>query len=103
MTCQNCGKQFIPRTVIQKYCSASCGNKYRRRHNISDAWPSIEFSCAKCGRAVKTEAGKDRRTRFCSQECERRFWRHPPHERESSRQNFHSLAEYFSYERRTNQ
>lgn len=102
MTCLHCGKSFTPGTVIQKYCSASCGNKYRRVHTISEAWPSITFNCAHCGRTVVTEAGKDRRTRFCSQSCEKKYWRHPLHERESSHQNFHSIAEYISYERRSN-
>lgn len=102
MKCLYCGSSFTPGTVIQKYCSAACGQKYRRRHNISEAWPSIEFTCAKCGRTVVTEAGKDRWTRFCSPECEKKYWRHPPHERESSRQNFRNIREYISYERRTN-
>ena len=102
MKCLFCGDNFTPLSTTQKYCSSACGQKYRRRHNIAEAWPSIEFRCSKCGRKVVTEAGKDHRTRFCSAECEKKYWRHPPHERESSRMNFRSVAEYISHERRTN-
>ena len=72
------------------------------------AYPVIEFDCAHCGHHVVTEGlhdnGRpDKRTRFCSKECEKKYWRHPPFDHESSRQNFRSIQEYASWERRTNQ
>lgn len=67
-------------------------------------YPSITFNCAKCGRTVVTEEGSgDKRTRFCSESCERAYWRHPPYENEASRTNFHSVEEYASWEGRTNE
>lgn len=49
------------------------------------------------------EAGAgDMRTRFCSAECERKFWKHPHWENPSERINFRSLEEYIGYERRAN-
>lgn len=101
MKCPNCGKEFSERTVVQKFCSTKCGNQYRQKHKA--IYPSITFNCAHCGHTVVTDGIKDKRTRFCCQECERKYWRHPPYERESNRQNFHSLSEYASWERRTNE
>lgn len=40
-------------------------------------WYVREFECAECGRHVKTDGDKDRRTKFCCARCEKRFWRHP--------------------------
>lgn len=102
MKCLMCGEPFTPLSVNQKYCSARCGARYRRHHDVSEAWPSITFQCAKCGRLVRTEAGMDRRTRFCSPECERRYWRHPPSDSPSANQTYRSVGEYASHERRTN-
>lgn len=45
----------------------------------------------------------DRRTRFCSAVCEKKYWRHPSFENTTTRTNFHSLREYQSWERRTNE
>lgn len=101
MKCPNCGKEFAERTVVQKFCSTRCGNQYRRRYKPT--YPSITFRCAKCGRAVETDGVKDKRTRFCCQECEKKYWRHPPYDNPTCRTNFHSVAEYASWERRTNE
>lgn len=79
--CLNCGEVFSPGTVIQKFCCEKCGKEYRRTHNMDDLYPSITFNCAKCGRTVVTEGGtKDKRSRFCCAECEKKYWRHPPNE-----------------------
>lgn len=102
MKCRQCGTEFTPLSVNQKFCSASCGAKWRYRHG-ADPVPSVTFRCAKCGKLVVTDGISDRRTRFCSQSCEKRWWRHPPYEHESSRTNFRSVAEYASWERRTNE
>lgn len=73
--CPNCGEEFEPRTVIQKYCCRECGVAYRKTH-ISQ-YPSIRFVCAQCGEVVVTDPErKDKRTKFCSPECEKKFWKH---------------------------
>lgn len=102
-TCPECGKRFEPKfgAVTQLFCSRKCQARYRKKHG-SHGYPSITFTCAQCGRTVVTGGWLDKRSRFCSRECEKRYWRHPPHEYESSRQNFHSIEEYESWERRTN-
>lgn len=92
--------------VNQMYCCKECGDKYRRTHNVQELYPSLRFECACCGKTVITEEGsRDKRTRFCSPECEREYWRHQYLKENVSthqRMNFHSVEEYFSYERRTN-
>lgn len=101
MKCLQCGTSFTPLSVNQLYCSETCGDRYRRRHG-APGFPSIQFDCAYCGRTVVTDGVKDKRTRFCCEQCERKYWRHPPHERKSSRMNFRSFDEYARYERKTN-
>ncbi len=100
MICPNCGKEFTERTVIQKFCCKECGYQYRLTHKPE--YPSITFNCSYCGRTVVTDGVRDKRTRFCCQTCEKKYWRHPPHEQPTSHTNFHNVAEYLSYERRSN-
>lgn len=103
MKCPECGEEFIQLTVVQKYCSTICGDRYRRKNRGKIKYPSITFSCSQCGRTVVTEEGSgDRRTRFCSVRCEKKFWKHPHWENPATRINFHSVEEYKSYEERTN-
>ena len=102
MICPECGKQFAPLSVTQKYCSSKCGQRYRRKHGVTLV--SVTFRCAQCGRKVVTEPERrDMRTRFCCAECERKYWKHPPHEQNGYRQNFRSLREMEAWERKTNQ
>ena len=102
LKCPQCNTEFTPLSVTQIYCSSKCGNKYRKNHKAIS--PSITFDCAFCGKTVVTEDGTgDRRTRFCSAVCEKKYWRHPPFENVIVRTNFHSLQEYQSWERRTNE
>lgn len=104
MNCLYCNEEFTPLTVMQKYCSAECGTRYRRENKGKSINPSISFSCAQCGKAVVTEEGsRDRRQRFCCRQCERKFWKHPHWDNPSTMKNFHSAEEYLSYERRTNE
>ncbi len=101
--CLYCKTEFTPLSVTQKYCSRSCGDKYRRRHKGEILNPSVTFNCSQCGRTVVTEEGnQDMRSRFCSASCERKFWRHPHWENPAARINFRSVEEYAGYERRTN-
>lgn len=105
MICKQCGESFSPRTVVQKFCSQRCCQRYHNTHDMRRERQSITFSCAKCGKVVVTETDRarpDMRTRFCSRQCEHMFWRHPPDSFDSSRINFHNVEEYASWERRTN-
>lgn len=103
MKCLNCNEEFIPLSVNQLYCCTKCGVKYRKSHDTSYLYPSIEFNCTMCGKKVVTEEGlKDKRTRFCSNECEKKYWKHPFYEHESNNTNFHNINHYISWEKRTN-
>lgn len=103
MKCLNCNEEFVALSIIQKYCCSKCGVAYRKNHDIKKEYPSITFACAKCGKMVVTEGTqKDKRMRFCSNVCEKKFWRHPPWENPTNRVNFRSMEEYLSWERRTN-
>ena len=43
-------------------------------------WPPTEFDCKQCGKRVTTRGGLDekldKRTVFCSRECEVKYWKH---------------------------
>ena len=100
MICPYCKTKFTLRSVNQKFCSLACGEKYRRRHKDNE--PLIrEFWCAHCNKHVITEGKGDKRTRFCCQSCEKKYWRHPP-ETWSNNRTWHSFSEYASWERRSN-
>lgn len=101
--CLECGNFFTPLSVNQIYCSKKCGKAYRKKNRGKIQYPSVTFRCSQCGKTVVTEEGShDKRTRFCSASCEKKFWRHPHWENPSTRINFHSIKEYETYERRTN-
>lgn len=75
--CINCGKEFLPNTKMQKYCSRSCGSEFRKKNDINSNWPKKTFVCAYCGKKVTTKGNSsDKRTRFCSNECQEKFWKH---------------------------
>ena len=102
MRCPECGEHFEPLAVNQVFCSRGCGSRWRRRRGAYNSFPPVEFTCAQCGRTVVTEGGcGDKRTRFCCRECEKKYWRHPPHENEPSRINFSSLEAYIRHEKGT--
>lgn len=43
---------------------------------------SRSFDCKRCGQHVETKEGElDRRTKFCSALCSRRYFRHPNKQR----------------------
>lgn len=100
--CPECGREFVKTHPGHLYCTPQCGKAYRRRHPMSND-PSVTFVCAKCGRVVVTEPERgDRRTRFCSAECEKRYWRHPETEGRNLR-NYRTAGEYFQHEKFTNE
>ena len=96
MRCPECGNEFNPLSVNQRYCSAECGSSYRRKHPAETRFPVIAFRCSYCGKAVVTDGKKDKRTRFCSQSCEKKYWRHPPTEHSALRTEPEKLAEWNS-------
>ena len=104
MKCEYCGADFAPLSVNQRYCSDKCGVAYRKRNPDAarQHFPIVTFNCSQCGHAVVTDGIRDRRTRFCSASCEKKFWRHPHWENPATRTNFKNLAAYAAYERRTN-
>lgn len=80
--CPICGKQFQKKMSRQKYCSPACG-RYANRHNkvthteTPDAEVIRTFTCRRCGELVKVTDPLDKRLKFCSQHCEKLFWKHP--------------------------
>lgn len=96
--CPLCEKEFIPVNSQQKYCSAYCGNKYRRIHGSGVPYEPIEFYCAYCRKRVITDGKSDKRTRFCCAEHEKKYWRHPPFEK-SALTKVRSLRELEYFEK----
>lgn len=103
--CPECGYSYIPvyGAVTQIFCSKKCRDSYVKKRGLYNR-PSITFECAnpKCGRIVVTDGYRDMRTRFCCAECERAYWKHAYRNKNHERQNFRSLQEYESWERKTN-
>lgn len=95
MICPNCKKQFNPVSVNQIYCSEKCGKQYRKAHPDVTHFPAISFRCSFCGKEVVTDGKNDKRTRFCSQACEKKFWRHPPTEHSAMKTNPAALVEWY--------
>jgi len=100
--CLNCGAEFVMRAVNQIYCCKKCAERYVYLHHGGPPHIVLSFDCAMCGRPVVTSDKHDKRTRFCSHECEKKYWRHPPWENETCNVNYRSVGEYLAHERRTN-
>lgn len=101
MICPECGESFEARAVNQRFCSARRREKHWRIHGYQRR-ESITFLCAnpKCRKMVVTETNRpDKRTRFCSRECEKAYWRHPP--KDSDIRNFSGMDSYRSYEQKS--
>lgn len=94
MKCLECNAEFTPLSVNQLYCSVRCGDAYRRKHPAETHFPSVSFNCSFCGKAVVTDGKKDKRTRFCSRTCEKKYWRHPPTEHSALRTETERLAKW---------
>lgn len=108
--CQECGKTYEARTVIQRYCSKRCNVKAsqrRAKEGLVSVYPSVTFECAntKYHRIVVTDGFRDKRTRFCCQTCEKVFWRHQYkllNGQHQTQTNFASIEQYAEWEQRTN-
>lgn len=80
MRCENCGKVFQPRQRGQRFCGGKCRQEWyhwhSKEHTEDDAKPILrEFECRTCGRKVRVIDCKDKRTVYCSQQCEKKYWR----------------------------
>ncbi len=83
MKCPVCGTEFTPRRPKQKYCCYEC-QRYANRHGANDIRPLPspfapvirEFQCLKCGTVVRVTDPSDGRMKFCSQHCEKLYWKH---------------------------
>ncbi len=83
MKCVVCGKEFVQTRVTQRYCGYVC-RRYANHHGINDNRaespihiPAIrKFSCLRCGKEVRVTDNRDCRTKFCSQRCEKLYWKH---------------------------
>lgn len=74
--CLNCGTVFEENSVTQKYCCSKCRLEYLKNHDIKSMYTVREFECSRCGKHVVTSTERtDKRTKFCSSECERAFWK----------------------------
>ncbi len=94
MKCLECKAEFAPLAVNQLYCSVRCGDSYRKKHPDETHFPPVSFCCSYCGKAVVTDGKKDKRTRFCSHTCEKKYWRHPPSEHSALRTESERMAQW---------
>lgn len=81
--CKWCKKIFIPSRQKQMFCSHRCSHYFHNRignHTGIEPKPDSyvkKFVCAQCGKVVYIQDEKqDKRTRFCSSQCIRRYYRH---------------------------
>lgn len=80
--CVVCGKKFTKKNSRQKYCSSEC-SRYAVRHNRTkhEENPGGEvirtFLCRRCKTEVIVTDPQDKRLKFCSQRCEKLYWKHP--------------------------
>ena len=91
MICRNCGKEFVSK-LNQVHCSKTCYRRFQERKRKGKVFTDkraepVQFNCSQCGKAVSIEDYSDKRSRFCSMECEKKYWRHPPHENEHCNSN----------------
>jgi len=78
--CPYCGKKFKKSYTYQKYCCIKCRrlfNKNRIKVYPSEGTIIRSFTCKCCGKIVCVYDLKDRRTKFCSTLCMKRWFRHP--------------------------
>lgn len=83
--CNECGCEFTKKTIRQRFCSPKCHRKYYHRqenrhtgvHRLPKPGEPIlrEFQCKNCGCLVQVVDRRDQRKKFCSQECEKYYWK----------------------------
>lgn len=80
--CPACGKLFTTNRSWQKYCSVVCRRRENHHNEKIHAEPQAGkeilriFWCRMCGKEVRVTDPKDKRTVFCCQPCERKYWKH---------------------------
>lgn len=79
-TCAVCGQVFTAISKVHICCSKSCRQKRTNDLTRASSVASDKhrqaprhFTCAECGQSVTTTYS-DKRKRFCSPRCARRFW-----------------------------
>lgn len=77
--CPYCKKSFRKEHSGQKYCCRNCCKKYHKK--VNKIYPVTDtvlrkFFCKMCGTLVIVCNKKDRRTKFCSTTCVRKWFRH---------------------------
>lgn len=62
-TCELCGKLFKvpPSDSKQRFCSAECGNRSRRK--------VTEYTCKTCGETFTRKGSRKEGVKYCSEEC----------------------------------
>lgn len=104
--CLCCGERLNPPqyTTHMMFCSKKCRDEFHKKHEKEPVKiQPFRFNCAQCDREVVVIDIDDHRSRFCSSTCEKKYWRHPPENHTTCNTNFHTVAEYLSWERRTNE
>lgn len=73
--CRICGAKIkgAQSWQLPDFCSKSCKAKHRVYFGTVDTKGRL-FNCKQCGKEVVT-GEKDRRSVFCSAECEKKYWR----------------------------
>lgn len=89
-TCKTCGALFTPSHKYQVNCSRTCSRKWYKTHPIAHIedpnLPVIRvFNCSQCGRTVYINEATDKRYRFCSVLCEKKYWKHPNRHKDHGR------------------
>lgn len=94
LICPNCGRRFSVTKGMshnRKFCSPLCTADFYHHHGkkhreyIPGDEILREFNCRECGRRVRIVEKRDQRTVFCSQQCEKKYWREKMRAGESSR------------------
>ena len=70
--CEYCKEQYLPKTVVQKYCSATCRNRARPDKNKGKIYNKGVKKCPKCGKEHEHK-GHNHLGRFCSHQCKRTY------------------------------
>lgn len=82
--CPVCGARFEIENAVHVFCSEECWHEAERKgagHRMMAAALAKRvprrFTCARCGKEVFVSEPYDRRTRFCSERCEKLYWKKP--------------------------
>lgn len=78
MFCIDCGVTLIGNQ--KKFCSRKCSKHWYKNndvmHPVYEGKAIRQFNCAQCNYNVYVYAESDLRTKFCSNMCSRKYFRH---------------------------